>query len=393
MSAKKQKQNIAAENVNKKLQIDCCQTNHRNKKLKIMSLRDVREQILFAHNNGVIDDEEFIALFDLNRSRNPDFPYWKYDPFDLDKLSDDECLAMFRFLKNDIYNLADVFQLPDKIYCPNRQNFDKVEALCILLRRFAYPSRLGDLISLFGRSVPELSNVVSTMTNYIYWHFGHLLTDMNQPWLSRAKLADYANAIHQAGAALENCWAFVDGTVRPCSRPGENQRVVYNGHKRIHAIKFQSLVTPNGMIAQLHGPFEGKKHDSSMLVESGLYNQLMNNSFSPNGDILCIYGDPAYPLRAHLQRPFQGARLTPLQSLFNKSMSSVRVSVEWVFGDIVNYFKFLDYKKNLKLGLSPIGKMYLVCGLLHNARTILYDNTTAKYFNYVEKPTLENYFQ
>ena len=30
-------------------------------------------------------------------------------------------------------------------------------------------------------------------------------------------------------------------------------------------------------------------------------------------------------------------------------MSEVRVSVEWIFGDIINYFKFLDYKKNLKV--------------------------------------------
>ena len=37
-------------------------------------------------------------------------------------------------------------------------------------------------------------------------------------------------------------------------------------------------------------------------------------------------------------------------------MSQVRVSVEWLFGDIVNYFKFLDFKKNLKIGMSSIGK-------------------------------------
>lgn len=30
-------------------------------------------------------------------------------------------------------------------------------------------------------------------------------------------------------------------------------------------------------------------------------------------------------------------------------MSKVRVFVEWVFGDIINYFKFLDFKKNLKV--------------------------------------------
>lgn len=52
---------------------------------------------------------------------------------------------------------------------------------------------------------------------------------------------------------------------------------------------------------------------------------------------------------------------------YNAEISSVRVSVEWLFGNIINDFKFLDFKKNLKIGMSSVGKMYLVCALLHNA--------------------------
>ena len=68
---------------------------------------------------------------------------------------------------------------------------------------------------------------------------------------------------------------------------------------------------------------------------------------------------------------------------FNASMSSVRTSVEWLFGDLINYFKFLDYKKNLKIGLSHVGKMYIVCALLRNVLTCLYRNKTADYFGLV----------
>ena len=50
------------------------------------------------------------------------------------------------------------------------------------------------------------------------------------------------------------CFGFIDGTVRPIARPGENQRVVYNGHKRVHALKFQSVVLPNGLIGNMYGP-------------------------------------------------------------------------------------------------------------------------------------------
>ena len=106
---------------------------------------------------------------------------------------------------------------------------------------------------------------------------------------------------------------------------------------------------------------------------------------------MCVYGDPAYPLRIHLQAPYRGAQITEQIKLFNKSMSATRVSVEWLFGDIINYFKFVDFKKNLKIRLSSVGKMYLVCALLHNARTCLYGNLTSEFFG-LEPPTLQQYF-
>ena len=56
---------------------------------------------------------------------------------------------------------------------------------------------------------------------------------------------------------------------------------------------------------------------------------------------------------------------------FNESMSKVRTSVEWVFGDVVTSFTFIDFKSNLKTGLSQIGKMYLVCALIRNAITCM----------------------
>ena len=106
---------------------------------------------------------------------------------------------------------------------------------------------------------------------------------------------------------------------------------------------------------------------------------------------MCLYGDPAYPLRVHLQSPFTNARLTPDMKAFNESMSAVRVSVEWTFGDIINSFKFLDFKKNLKIGLSSVGKMYIICALLQNAITCLYGNQSSRYFD-LEPPTVQEYF-
>ena len=67
-------------------------------------------------------------------------------------------------------------------------------------------------------------------------------------------------------------------------------------------------------------------------------------AFYPTGVEMCLYGDPPYPLRVHLQATFRIGILTRDMQIFNDSMSAVRASVEWLFADIINYFKFLDFK-------------------------------------------------
>ena len=260
-------------------------------------------------------------------------------------MTDDECKTEFRFYKNDIYNLAYVLNLPDRIVCYNGANVDMVGALYIFLKRFAYPCRYVDMTPRFGRREPQLCMISNAVMNELYQTWNRLLTDLNQDWLSPNHLEEFAAAVHNRGAALDNCWGFIDGTVRPICRPGQNQKCLYNSHKKVHAIKFQSIAAPSGLVANLFGPVEGKRHDSGMLARSGVLNQLQRFSLDTNGNPLCIYGDPAYPLRLHLQGPFRGAELTPIQHAWNESMSEVRVSVEWIFGDIINYFKFLDFKQ------------------------------------------------
>ena len=56
---------------------------------------------------------------------------------------------------------------------------------------------------------------------------------------------------------------------------------------------------------------EGKKHDARMLADSGLLNLLQSHAVSPFGQPMCIYGDPAYLLRLHLQTAFRNTVLTP----------------------------------------------------------------------------------
>ena len=121
----------------------------------------------------------------------------------------------------------------------------------MLLKRVAYPCRLSDMIPRFGRPVSVISLITNDVIDFLYDVHGHLTTQWNQDLLSHGALQRYADAISGQGTPLDNCFGFVDGTVTPISRPDERQRIVCNGHKRVHALKFQSLSLPNDQMDSL----------------------------------------------------------------------------------------------------------------------------------------------
>ena len=90
---------------------------------------------------------------------------------------------------------------------------------------------------------------------------------------------------------------------------------------------------------------QGRKHDAGMLADSGLLNNLQRFAISPTGEPMCIYGDPAYPLRVHLQAPFRQGRLTSQMQAYNEAMSEVRVSVERKLATLLTLSNSLITKK------------------------------------------------
>jgi hypothetical protein len=152
---------------------------------------------------------------------------------------------------------------------------------------------------------------------------------------------------------------------------------------------FQSVVAPNGLIAHMFEPIEGRRHDAFMLAASGLLDKL-EPFRNPGGEPYVLYGDPAYGISHNILAPFRGAQLTDDQKEFNKRMSKVRVSVEWGFGKIIQNFAFLDFRRNLKILLQPFSKYYIVASLLKNCPTCLYGSLTGTYFG-VDPPSLETF--
>lgn len=94
--------------------------------------------------------------------------------------------------------------------------------------------------------------------------------------------------------------------------------------------------------------------------------------------ICCTY--LAYGVSRTIISPFRGQQLTPADKEFSKAMSAAHFSVEWTFGKIIQQFAFLDFRKNLKILLQPVGKYYFVGTLLTNCHTCLYGSQTSTFF-------------
>ena len=87
---------------------------------------------------------------------------------------------------------------------------------------------------------------------------------------------------------------------------------------------------------------------------------MLNNLHWYNNQPLCIYGDPTYQLSIHLKAPYRQAQVYRDTINYNKAMREVRVTVEWLFGNIKNYFEVTNFKNEMKLCLSPsLCSMYI----------------------------------
>ena len=139
-----------------------------------------RNVVVEANGDGLLNDKEFVLLYDLNSSRNLNIPYWQYPNFDLDNMQDDECISEFRFVKNDMFGLFDVLGIPEEIICYNGSKLNGVTALCALLKRFSYPCRYMDMVHRFDMAIPQLSMVCNNVISLIYDRWCDLLKNFQQ---------------------------------------------------------------------------------------------------------------------------------------------------------------------------------------------------------------------
>ena len=312
-----------------------------------------------SHMQDANDDpmlEQLIqATQQLNRQINDaiqdDAINWGNVPT-IQDLSDSDCVSNCRMRKSSLQIFADKMWpkfsaiLGDdkyRIKCKNRYTIHYESGLIILLYRYSLPHCLHpDMEKIFGIRKSHLSAIIQSFSEALYQISIPYMTDLT---IWHHRMPYYCQLIsNKTRGIANNIWGFIDGTIRKTCRPIYHQCLVYMRFKKCHSLKFQSVLIPDGFIACLYGPVPAKTHDARLLGESQLLEQLQTvMPEDGNNPIYALYGDLAYVQSAYVLGGFCNVDTNSDEAAYNRLLSSVRITVEWGFAELVEHWKFLDF--------------------------------------------------
>jgi hypothetical protein len=147
-------------------------------------------------------------------------------------------------------------------------------------------------------------------------NFTHLLTDNLAFWVPY--FSNFAECIADKLAEFDihydvdsfKVFGFHDDTVLATCRPGSGpavdggrhdnfiQMAFYNGWKKHHGIKYQTVELPNGMCADMFGPCSFRHNDLELLAASNLNDRLRDVQVGRPRQYVS-YGDGIFPINTH----------------------------------------------------------------------------------------------
>ena len=216
----------------------------------------------------------------------------------------------YRFRLEHLPRVVAVLNPPPGFRTHSGAVFTGEEGVLLLLRRFRSTGPLMDLTKEVSRTTPQISEAVRFMVEHVHQHFPYLI-DVRSFTAWEQRFDDFAEAFVAKGSPIDNLCAFIDGKLQPVCRPGRYQHVLYSGHRRIHGLKTQGLVFPNGIQPFPYGPINGSRHDSFVLSSSGIVREL-RGACQRLGSRFVLFGDSAYPISRFLFRMFKGV-MTPAE--------------------------------------------------------------------------------
>lgn len=295
------------------------------------------------------------------------------------------------------------------------------EGLLITLHFLAYPSRLVDKEDMFGWELSRLSRINNYVKRHIYIHHRHLLENhwnWHIPHLLASKEAWQRKKVSLHPQQPLNmrtrnvCQAFDGFRVNVC-RPQpvtvENgggvaldlQAEVYSGHTKVHNFLFLTVCNAFGIITFLDGPHLGAGTDRTAFRDSGIRQKFeaAMGAAQVDGAELAAVGDKIFVDRLP---SFMALRTHPngQEAAYEAVESQLRTSIENVHSRVVENWKGLRMKSNMKVGLGHVAIDVKVAFILTNALTLLQGSQVHVYFSdntnfpaSLNMPSIESYFE
>ncbi|KAF9085811.1 hypothetical protein BGX29_001766 [Mortierella sp. GBA35] len=146
-------------------------------------------------NEEFYDEDQALAPYRSRVGR----PFPLDHSFDVRAFSTEYCREHYMFTCTQLQEILDFLGLRGNIVTKQRDNIDSLTAFCMVIYRITYPARLNRMEETFRRSAAAISRIIN--------HFIAVV---------------------------------VYGTVQKIPAPTIGQQAMYNGHKHMHAIKYQA---------------------------------------------------------------------------------------------------------------------------------------------------------
>lgn len=333
----------------------------------------------------------------------------------IESFSEAACWKRFRTTKSHLLLLLKAFKFEkndgEYFIADNGSKFTGEEILLIGLHRYCIPGPLEQTMGeVFKLDFSMLSRAFKIFNTHMIQNYAYLLTNNLEYW--KPFFPTYANCIKQRLAEAGDIhyadgtfrvFGFHDDTVIATCRPGSGptvdgerhdnfiQMAFYNGWKKHHGYKYQTLELPNGMCADMYGPCSFRHNDLELLRDSQLNGRLADVQA---GETLqfASYGDGIFPIDTHVIGKHIGDT-TPAERYENRMMSKIRIANEWDYSVTANLFPFIKWRSSQKIRQnSLVPRYYFVATLLRNAHMCLYEGLTSSYFD-CPAPNLFDYFK